>query len=122
MQSLQWHGQHPLAKWFAITSSIGIALLAILAGTMLLGADRMTSAYELPTSSTFDWLATFGLACVFVAWALHMAAMLVLLGYNHTENRTLASVSMTVLAAMFLLFVAGSSLSVIPWCGMKSMM
>ena len=122
MQSLQWHGQSPLAKWFAITSSIGVALLAVLAGTMLLGAERVATYYDMPTSSTFDWLASYGLATVFFAWVLHMASMLLLLGCVHTENRTIASLIMTGAAALYLLFVAGSSLTALPMCGMKTMM
>ena len=122
MQSLQWHGQSPLAKWFAITSSITVALLAILAGTMLLSAERVTTYYDMPTSEGFDWLASYGLTTVFGAWILHMASMLLLLGYVHTENRTYVSLAMTGMAVLYLLFVAGKSLACLPMCGTHSLM
>jgi hypothetical protein len=122
MQSLQWHGQSPLAKWFAITSTMIVALLAVLAGVMLLGAIRVTAYYDIAAPSSFEWLRPYGLTTVILAWVLHMASMLLLMGFVHTENRTIASLIMTGVASLYLLFVAGSSLAALPICGMRSLM
>lgn len=122
MNSFEWQGQSPLAKWFAITSTILVALLAILAGTTLLGAERITGSYDIDTSAFFDWLKTYGFASVIFAWVLHMASMLLLMGYVHNENRTITSLVMTGAVVFYLLFVVSSSMLALPMSGMKSMM
>ena len=122
MQSLEWHGQSLLAKWFAVVTTLAVAMLALLAGAALLGAEHALIEYDMQAPRSFQWASSLGLFSIVIAWVLHMLSMLVLLGYSHKENRVFASFVMTGTALLYLLFVCNTSLSALFPPGMKSMM
>ncbi|MEM8783093.1 MAG: hypothetical protein AAGE65_09595 [Planctomycetota bacterium] len=98
MMDFPFSSQQPAIRFWAVTSSMVLGLLVVLAGASLMLASTLREVHG--EIWTYPITRTLGLGSVSFVWLAYMASLIVLLGYEDTTRRR---------SLVFLTFLASSA-------------
>lgn len=83
--------EEPTIRFWAVVSSIILSVTLVLAGSAYLICERMVADYGTEVSRLFIFASKTGITGLALSWAVYMATLVLLLGYEKSDKRIIAT-------------------------------